>query len=184
MAAPMGHFQTYGKQPRAVLVVDRSLRETAPGVYETQARLGVAGSYDLALLLDSPRLVHCFPVTVAADPAAARARPALAVEYRLDQSEVGVGADVPVRFRLRDRASGAPRTGLRDVQVLTFLSPGIWQQRQWAQELGDGLYEVRFRPPEPGLYYVFLEVGSARMPFQRSPALTLRAFTIHAGGDR
>jgi hypothetical protein len=84
MAAPMGHFQTYGKQPRAVLVVDRSLRETAPGVYETEARLGAAGSYDLALLLDSPRLVHCFPVTVAADPAAARAQPTLAVEYRLD----------------------------------------------------------------------------------------------------
>jgi YVTN family beta-propeller protein len=30
MAAPMGHFQTYGKEPRAALVVDRSLRETRP----------------------------------------------------------------------------------------------------------------------------------------------------------
>ena len=38
MAAPMGHFQNYGKQPRAVLVVVRSLREVRPGVYETTAR--------------------------------------------------------------------------------------------------------------------------------------------------
>src|SRR3954454_20938179 len=31
MAAPLGHFQNYGKQPLAALVVNRSLRETRPG---------------------------------------------------------------------------------------------------------------------------------------------------------
>src|SRR5215208_4906978 len=33
MAAPMGNFQNYRREPLAVLVVDRSLRETSPGVY-------------------------------------------------------------------------------------------------------------------------------------------------------
>ncbi|HBL25894.1 MAG TPA: cytochrome D1, partial [Acidobacteria bacterium] len=59
MAAPMGHFQNYGRQPRAVLVVDRTLREIRPGVYETVARLTGAGDYELAVFLDAPRIVHC-----------------------------------------------------------------------------------------------------------------------------
>jgi len=186
MAAPMGHFRNYGRVPRAVLVVDRSLNETVPGSYETTVQLGAAGDYDVALLLDTPRLTHCFPLTVAADPALAaerarRAPQALAVEVLASSptaphpTAVKVGAEVPVRVRLTDRAKGTPRTGLRDVRVLTFLSPGTWQQRHWADEVGDGVYEIHFTPPEPGLYFVFLEVPSAGITFQTSPLQVLQA---------
>ncbi|HEY6138725.1 MAG TPA: hypothetical protein VI670_13275, partial [Thermoanaerobaculia bacterium] len=51
MAAPMGNFTNYGRQPRAAMVVDRSMRERKPGVYESTARLGGPGSYDVALLV-------------------------------------------------------------------------------------------------------------------------------------
>lgn len=67
MAAPMGSFSDYGHQPRAVLVLDRSLKERKPGIYETIARLGGPGVFDLALLLDSPKIVHCFPVSIGPD---------------------------------------------------------------------------------------------------------------------
>ena len=178
MAAPMGHFRNYGRVPRAVLVVDRSLGETAPGTYETTVRLGPPGDYDVALLLDTPRLTHCFPLAVAADPALAaeraRAPEPLAVEPLAAPAGVAAGAEVPVRFRITDRARGTARTGLRDVRVLTFL-PGTWQQRHWADELGDGVYEIRFTPPEPGMYFVFLEVPSAGMSFQSSPLQVLQA---------
>jgi YVTN family beta-propeller protein len=33
MAAPMGDFQNYRREPLAVMIVDRSLRETSPGIY-------------------------------------------------------------------------------------------------------------------------------------------------------
>jgi YVTN family beta-propeller protein len=191
MAAPMGHFRNYGHVPRAVLVVDRSLTETAPGSYETTIRLGAPGEYDVALLLDAPRLTHCFPLTIAADPALAAERArrepqTLAVEVLAGSPTDGggaappsppvvtVGSEVPIRVRLTDRARGTPRTGLRDVRVLTFLSPGTWQQRHWADEVGDGVYEIRFKPPEPGLYFVFLEVASAGITFQGSPLQVLQ----------
>ncbi|HEX6862011.1 MAG TPA: cytochrome D1 [Thermoanaerobaculia bacterium] len=176
MAAPMGHFVTYGKVPIAVRVVDRSLREVRPGVYETVARMGTAGDYELAMLLDSPRVVHCFPLKVAANPvlAAARKLP-LHIEVSTGKQVVAVGEDVAIQLRLADPDSLQPRTGVRDVQALTFLSPGIWQQHHQARELGGGLYEIRFRPPEAGVYFVFVEVASAKMPFQKSPFLTLEA---------
>jgi DNA-binding beta-propeller fold protein YncE len=176
MAAPMGHFQNYGKNPRAVLVVDRSLREQRPGVYETTAKMTGAGNYEVALFLDSPKLVHCFPVKVAENPqlAASRRLP-LTIEPAVEKSTVSVGQDVTVRFKISDPDGGAPKTGLKDVRVLTFLSPGIWQQRHWASEAGGGLYEIHFTPPEPGIYFVFLEVASAGIQFQRSPFLVLTA---------
>ena len=171
MAAPMGHFRNYGKVPRAVLVVDRSLRETRPGVYETVAQMGPPGRYDLAMFLDSPRVVHCFPVDVAENPALVAARkPPLAVEVLIDQQRPPrLSEDVALRLRITDPLTGAPRRGLEDVRVLTFLSPGVWQQRQWAEEVGEGLYEIHFQPPEAGLYFVFVEVDSQGLPFQKSP---------------
>lgn len=176
MAAPMGHFNNYGKQPRAALVVDRSLREVHPGVYETTTTLAGAGDYELALFVDSPKLVQCFPMKVAADPVLAAARkPVLGVQAVGDLSKVTVGTDVAVRFKLTDPASGAPRTGLKDVRMLAFLAPGRWQQRQWATEVGEGVYETRFKPPAEGVYYVFVEVASAGLSFQKSPYMVLSA---------
>ncbi|HSS51526.1 MAG TPA: hypothetical protein VLX28_21490, partial [Thermoanaerobaculia bacterium] len=69
------------------------------------------------------------------------------------------------------------RTGLRDVRMLTFLAPGLWQQRQWAAEVGQGIYEIRFNPPQEGVYYVFVEVASAGLSFQKSPYMVLTAET-------
>jgi len=83
------------------------------------------------------------------------------------------GEEMTVRLRITDPATGAPRRGLRDVQVLTFLSPGVWQQRQWADEVGEGLYEARFRPPDAGLYFLFVGVESAGLPLQKSPSVSL-----------
>src|SRR5262249_29931992 len=64
MAAPMGSFENYGKSPRAVLAVDRSLREHAPGVYESTQHLPAAGNYEVIFFLDSPRVVQCFQLTI------------------------------------------------------------------------------------------------------------------------
>jgi YVTN family beta-propeller protein len=179
MAAPMGHFQNYGKQPLAALVVDRTLREVRPGVYQTTATMSGPGDYDLALFVDSPKLVQCFPVKVAADPGLAAAhRPPLKVEALTPggpDGKVGVGEEVAVRFRLTDPETGAPRAGLGDVRILAFLSPGIWQQRQWGREVGQGVYETRFTPPQDGVYFVFVEAASAGLAIQNSPYLVLSA---------
>jgi cytochrome oxidase Cu insertion factor (SCO1/SenC/PrrC family)/DNA-binding beta-propeller fold protein YncE len=199
MAAPMGSFKNYGKSPRALLVVDRTLRETKPGVYETTAKLSGDGGYDVALFLDSPRLIQCFPIRVAADPRLAAARrPKLLVTGEGNPQRIRVGEEVAVRFRIdlpreareaRDpadpkmaaAADGTPLTGLQDVQVLTFRPPGAWQIRQWAKEVGGGRYEVRFTPPEAGLYYVFVEVASRGLVYQQSPYLLLTAEGAEAG---
>jgi YVTN family beta-propeller protein len=64
MAAPMGTFGNFGKQPRSVLVVDRSLKERSPGVYQATGLLEKPGMYIAPVLLDSPRIVECFQIPI------------------------------------------------------------------------------------------------------------------------
>ena len=57
MNAPASNYQSYGAAARAVTVVDRSLKETEPGVYTSKVRIPVAGRYDVALMVNSPRII-------------------------------------------------------------------------------------------------------------------------------
>ena len=129
MAAPMGSFSNYNRMPRAVLTVDRSLRERRPGVYETVGRLTAAGEFNLAFLLDSPRITHYFDVSVKPDPNKLKAsQSAIAVEVLSGASALVAGETARIRFRIVDRSTGAARGGMKDLMVLAF-SPPSWQRR-------------------------------------------------------
>jgi hypothetical protein len=186
MAAPMGHFKNYDRQPRAVLVVDRSLRErTAAGVYETAAPLGPPGRYQLAFYLDAPRRIHCFPTEVAADPAleAERLRRSpVAVEPRLASRTVTAGRPAELAFRLTDPATGAPADGLADVRVQLYRAGGHWQQRRAAEPRGDGVYAASIAPPEPGTYLVAVESPAGRLALHQSPQVAIEAVAPEGGG--
>ena len=179
MAAPSGSFHNYGRQPRAVLVVDRGLRQRGrPGSYEATVRLPGPGRYRLPFFLDAPRVVHCFEVELQPDPelAAARRRSApVRVEPLLDERTVAVGTAVRLRFRLTDPASGAPATGVDDLVMMAYTISGEWQVRAPAREVGAGIYAAEFVPPEAGTYTVIVECRSRRLPFHLSPRLRLEA---------
>jgi YVTN family beta-propeller protein len=177
MASPMGNFRTYGKVPEAVLAVDRSLREAErPGVYRTLTRLRRPGSFDLIFFLDAPRLVHCFPVEVQADPELARKRDAgRSVLEPLDVPTTAIlGRPVALKFRLLDRATRTPRVGLVDVNVLVALASGTWQVREWAREAGPGVYALEVQVPRPGYYWVWVKSDSGGLPRDNSNRLIIR----------
>ncbi|HEX7317708.1 MAG TPA: cytochrome D1 domain-containing protein [Pyrinomonadaceae bacterium] len=176
MAAPMGDFQNYKREPRAVLVADRSLREVKSGTFETVLKLPRNGAYDVAFLLDSPRVTHCFDAQAAANPAVVRERPVtLAVEYLDKEKTLRTGEDFKLRVRLTDKTTGKPVDGLKDVQILTFLSPGVWQKRAVARGAGAGVYELNVNVPEAGLYMIFVESRAAGATFRQLPYLMLTA---------
>src|SRR4030065_388029 len=71
MVAPMATFRNYGHRPAALEIANRSLKEREPGIYSGTVRFPVAGKYDVAFLLDSPRIVHCFADEGKEDPSRA-----------------------------------------------------------------------------------------------------------------
>jgi hypothetical protein len=177
MAAPMGNFSNYGREARAALVINRSIKERSPGVYTTTVKLRRAGLYDLAFLLDSPRVVHCFEVEVALNPDLADQSNTvpIIIEPMIKDRILEVSETVRLRFRLTDARTKQLKNGLTDLQVLTFLAPGIWQKRQFARQIGEGIYEIELVPPEPGVYYVYLGSASAGLQLNNPQFLILEA---------
>ena len=184
MAAPMGSLQNYRRDARAVLIWNNSLRETAPGVYSTTVRLGRPGLYDVAVFLDSPRFVNCFPLSVATNPdAEQRKEIALKVELVRREGSARAGDNLDIIFRVVDATSGKPKPGLTDLGTLVFLVPGTWQQRGLAQPLADGSYKISVVPPRPGLYYIYFQSPSLGVRLNQIPPLSVRV-TADASGAK
>lgn len=177
MMVPMGTFQNYKRRPHALMIIDRSLAEVAPGVYSTPVRLRSAGRFDVPVLIDQPRISNCFQLEVGESPDGekGRAGTSLAVEVMFTGQKFKQGETAPLRFKLTDTATKQPLGGLQDVRVLVFEPPGIWQQRQWAKEIGGGIYEVTQVFPHAGLFDVMIGVASRGVNFADLP---LTAVTV------
>ncbi len=176
MAAPMGNFQNYRREPKALLVLDNSLRESARGEYITTVRFASSGTYDVAFLLDSPRLVKCFQMSVAENPALHKEQvAAIRIEPIAPVTAARVGEIYSLRFKVVDLDSHHAHANLNDLAVLVFLAPGIWQQRFPAKALEDGVYEISFEPPQAGVYYIHFQSPSLNVRFNQIAPLILHA---------
>jgi len=157
MAAPMGQFSNYGREPLAVLVVDRSLRETRPGVYRSAVRLPAAGQYNALLFINSPRVVHCFDLSI--DPAVGQTQITAALSTRVEplthETTVVPGTAIRIAVRMVDGSTGKPVSNVHDAGILV-VAPGVWQARQSLEHEGDGIYALALAPPSPGFYTVFV----------------------------
>jgi YVTN family beta-propeller protein len=177
MAAPSGHFTNYGHDPQAVLVLDRSLRETSPGTFTANATLPAAGTYDVALFLDAPRVITCFRIAIAENPELDRhrLRTPLLIEHLTTRREIATGSPMSIEVRLSDRSTGEPARALADAGVLIMQAGGSWSQRQPLVAAGDGRYTTRFTPPAPGMYYVYVECPSVGLRASNPYFLILQA---------
>lgn len=177
MAAPMGNFAAPRRTPKAVLVLDRSLRESEPSVFSIKTRVPAAGTYDVAFFLNNPRVIHCFTLAVQPDPDAVRApsQRAVKVEPLFEKKPVRAGQEVEVKFRLTDPDTLEPHRDVRDLRALAFLAPGTWQTRLAAQGDGEGVYRIKVPVPESGIYYVFVESASLHLKINKSRPLIFEA---------
>ena len=175
MNATSSSYKAYGSAARAVTVVDRALREVEPGVYGSKVKLPAAGRYDVAFSLDSPRLLHCFSATAEENPALAASRQGYDVEFLLDSRDVATGGSVPFRFRVVDRRSGKPVSGLADLRVRQFLSTGRDRSEAAAVERGDGIYEAELAFPAAGTYYVHVLSAALASDGGSPPFIGVRA---------
>jgi YVTN family beta-propeller protein len=176
MNAPIGSFPNSRREMRAVLAVDRSLRETEPGVYTGHLRLPGDGAYDVAFHMSSPPVSHCFTVTAEHDPAlAARSAKPYRLEFLAEEHDFAAGDTAIVQLRLTDPATDNPITDIADLEAQVFLVPGIWRVLRPTKSLGDGIYEVAIELPHPGVYYVNLASTSLHARYNDLPSLVLRA---------
>jgi YVTN family beta-propeller protein len=170
LMAPMGTFDNYKRTPLALMILDNSLAETIAGVYSVQVKVPPSGDFDVPILIDQPRIAHCFPITLESRKPAPPSH-ALAIEYLFDNQVYKAGDPVKLRFKILDAATRAPLGGLRDVRALVMQPPDGWQQRQWAVEVEHGVYEVTQIFPRPGGYQVLVSVESRGADLTKLPRI-------------
>jgi len=157
------------------MVVDRSLREITSGVYSTTTKLPKSGVYDVAFLLDSPRVTHCFSAEAKPNPDVPREKKvAVRIEYLNKDKQARVAENYKLRFKLVDTTTSKAKSDLNDVRVLTMLSSGTWQKRDFARSVGEGVYELDINVPQTGLYFIFVESRSQGVSFRQLPSMTLQ----------
>jgi len=187
MIAPMGSYTTYGRIPRAVGVVDRSVREVAPGEYAARFRVPESGEYNVALMIDTPFVGTCFAFDAKPDPvlAAQRSESGAVLDFLDTQRSAVAGQAATIRFSLKRPSSLEPLEALRDVHVMATRLPGAWRREYAAKHLGGGNYEAQIQPDASGVYYVSIEVPSLGLRYNDLPflSLTTRAKPLAAKGS-
>ena len=163
MNAPMGSYGGYGHRVTAATVVDRSLTEVEPGVYAGKVRLPVAGRYDVAFLLDNPRVLHCFAAEALPDPVLRKERGEVVVDVIDFPSRAAAGSRVPIRIRVSDAGTRAVRDGVDDVKVLFHSIPGGPKQEVAMKGLGGGMYAADVVVDRAGAWYFFVTAPSLRL---------------------
>ena len=181
MAAPMGNFSNYNQEPRAVMVIDRSLQEVEPGVYETVAKLRSPGLYDIAFFMDVPRFIHCFSVNILPDPKLGKKRSierlgALKVSHLLPRRFIIVGEKFPINFDLFDQNTNQKRSDLLDVQIMCM--GGSTHFRKTANVQSDGSYSANVIFREPGVYYMYVGTESGGLVLNNPQYRTLHVKSV------
>ena len=172
MNAPMSGYNNRGHQARAALVIDRSLREVAPGVYGSTVKMPAAGKVDVAFLLNQPQIIHCFSTEVAAAPDASKRKGAHAEFIGLDQPLPQHSAfTAKVRIVGDD---GRPRQGLNDLTLRYFLAPSSMPHNQQLEEVGEGVYQAALILPEAGAWYLHVQSPSLGRKFAEENYTSLR----------
>ncbi len=178
MNAPMSGYNNRGHQARAAIVVDRSLREMAPGVYGSTVKLPAAGKFDVAFLLNQPQIIHCFSTEVAAGSDASKRKGARAEFIGLDQP-LPQHSDFTARVRIVGD-DGQPRLGLNDLSLRYFLAPSSMPRNLQLQEVGEGVYQAALNLPEAGAWYLHVQSPSLGRKFAEENYTSLRVLPAAA----
>jgi YVTN family beta-propeller protein len=175
MNAPMGSFQGYGHRTRAATVVDRSVKEIEPGTYASRVRLPVGGKYDVAMLLDNPKLLHCFFVEVDENPELHKGERPLLVDFLDTAVRQEPGSKLAVRFKLVEPRTGKVHAGVKDATVLYFQAPEGSKEQVAARDVGEGVYQAEVPLPAPGAYYLYVGAPSLGLRHTDLPYRTVLA---------
>ena len=178
MNAPMSGYNNRGHQARAAIVIDRSLRELAPGVYGSTVKMPAAGKFDVAFLLNQPQIIHCFSTDIAVAPEAAKRKGAHAVFIGNDQPAL---QNSPFVARVRILGDdGQPRLGLRDLSLRYFLAPSSLPRSLPLTEVGEGVYQASLELAEAGAWYLHVQSPSLGRTFAEENYTSLRVLPAAA----
>ena len=174
MNAPMTNYINRGHSGRAAMVVDRAIKEVEPGVFSTRVRFPAAGKYDVAFMLEQPRILHCFSAEVVSNPETERQHATVKAAFGLPPQPIVPKSTVPVRVTLTRGRDNLPVTGIADLSFKYFRAPTSRALQIVTREVEDGVYEADIRFDQVGAYYVHVVAPSLKDAANQLPFASVR----------
>lgn len=147
---PMDSIRLRGGVPRHVAMVDRSLKEVAPGTFETVWAFP-PGEHELVLTTYLGQLSTCVPFSVRGDVERQALTPVLLRAVSgIGAAPVGEGGEIA--FQVVD-----PAGNVVPIQSMTILVPSMvsgWAGQAVAKAGTDGILRAQIALPHAGLYAV------------------------------
>ncbi len=174
MMVPTGTLDTYSRSARGLLVLDHSIKEVRPGVYAVAIDGANSGTFDFPILIDQPRLSHCFLASLGSEKEklqSSAAHSEVVVNIIEKSKNVTAGIPVSIKFELKDPT--LPIHGLRDAVVMAYQPPGTWHRRRRLKELASGGYQATWIFPEEGSYDLLVSVPSRGIGFAALKSLKI-----------
>ncbi len=173
MMAPMGSYRNFSRVPRAIAVLDRSLRESAAGTYSIIVRADDPGAIDVPFFINQPtEVLHRFEINVAPNEhtiAEVDSNRIRAVASFLEAPLFAQASEeVTLRVRLDDPEKDQSVSGVSDLQVFVYQLPGNFQRRGRAREVEPGIYEAKIRLGGAGTYRIRCQAPSQKLSLPRS----------------
>ncbi len=163
-SVPMGSYRIYGGHvARAPQIVNRNLRQISPGVYGTRIKVPASGEFEVAVLVDSPKVIHCFTFTAKPNPELAKEAPYPNIEYLNTEWTTKAPGEFRFVFKLVSPKDGMPVPEAKDVYVQLIHSSGFPSFTRNAKYVGDGVYEEVLQVPRDGLYYLLISSPSLKL---------------------
>jgi hypothetical protein len=151
------------------------MQEVAPGEYTSTVKIPAAGRYDVAFILETPEILHCFSAEVGEGTAPLIHPDAMAVEYLQKSQRVAAHHTLPLRFRLINEHTKEPVSGIDGVSVMFFRTPGADRTVVPAVAESDGVYVASLPIDRAGAYYVQVGIPSRSVGYEKLQYFTLIA---------
>jgi hypothetical protein len=125
------------------------------------------------VLLDSPRVAHCFVLNA---PAGSDILPgALTLEPVTLPHVVPAGAPVALAFRVAGSSKQQAAAEPAGMTALAILAPGSWFERVPMTQAQDGTWRLQFTPLRAGVYLLTFEAPALDLDVSTSPHFTVEA---------
>ncbi|QYX56322.1 hypothetical protein K1T73_14875 [Roseovarius sp. SCSIO 43702] len=145
---PMDSLRLRGGVPARVAVIDRSLRETEPGAFETVTSLP-GGQQELVLTTGIGGMTACLDFRVRG-PSATTSVDLITLDLETGGAHVVPGKDVELSLTFRDRSGDVIRVEHAEFLVASLSSS--WMGRMIARRVPDGSLKGQVRFPHQGPY--------------------------------
>jgi YVTN family beta-propeller protein len=164
LMVPVGNFSNYKREARALMVLDNSLAESEPGVFEAATRFEIGGRYDVVVKNLRPAVTLCFAIDVPGLDRRTQSANAASLNIELENTMRLADGKSVVRVRLSN-ASKQAIPDIIDGVLLAVQTTTQWQRRGALRPLGEGRYEAVMTFPDTGTVDLLLSVPSHDVGF-------------------